>query len=83
MSELPDWVKPGARFKYNFPTPEKNVNHGRKFEVRGIVDGMAVIREWWRNKGRYNYTVEGWWYFDAFGDRIVQMREQEKERSEK
>lgn len=47
MSSLPDWVKPGASYTI----------HGRKYHVRGIVDGQAVVREWWPSKQRWNYAV--------------------------
>lgn len=46
--DLPDWVQPDASFMV----------HGRRYHVRGVVDGHAVLREWWPSKRRYNYTVE-------------------------
>ncbi|RWF33759.1 hypothetical protein [Mesorhizobium sp.] len=61
---LPDWVKPGAVYKV----------HDRKFHVRGIVDGMAVVREWRPSKQRWQYTVEDDIYFEVAGDRIVVER---------
>ena len=48
MSDLPEWVKPGASFRY----------FDRKFHVRAIVDGMVVLRAFWRSTQRWNYTVE-------------------------
>lgn len=61
MNGLPDWVKPGAVYKA----------HGRKYHVRGIVDGMAVVREWWSSKQRWNYTVEDDIFFEVMGARLV------------
>lgn len=66
---LPDWVRPGVSFRYDFG-PGKLAT-GRKFHVRAIVDGRAVIREWWKGKRRWNYTVEGPEYFLAFRDGLV------------
>ncbi len=68
MSQLPDWVKPGVSFRYVF-TPD-NGNHGRKFHIRGIVDGQAVVREWSRAKQRWHYTVEHPVYFHMIEDSI-------------
>ena len=68
MDDLPDWVKAGAAFRYVYP--DGNHNNGRKFHVRGIVDGRAVIREWFKHKQRWNYTVEGPVYFDVLGTHI-------------
>lgn len=61
MSALPEWVKPGASYSY----------HGRKFHVRGIVDGMVVLREWWRSKQRWNYSVEHPVWFEIIEKDIV------------
>lgn len=73
MSDLPEWVKPTAFFWFNYPEGGKipNPNHGRKFQVRAIVDDRAVIREWWRSKQRWHYTVEDAYYFEAYGRAIV------------
>lgn len=60
-SILPDWVKPGAMFVYTGKAYD-----GRKFHVRGIVDGMAVIRFWRPAKRRWQYIVEDDLYFEAF-----------------
>jgi len=68
MDALPDWVRPGASFRHDFGPG--NIHSGRKFHIRGIVDGLAVIREWWKHKQRWNYTVEGPDYFSAYGGRI-------------
>ncbi|CDX26927.1 hypothetical protein MPL3356_60622 [Mesorhizobium plurifarium] len=72
MRTLPEWVKPGTAFIYQFG-PD-NHNNGRKFHIRGIVDDRAVIREWWRHKRRWNYTVEDWIYFNAFAPHIKVVR---------
>ena len=48
MTKLPEWVKPGVSYSY----------FNRRFHVRGIVDGQAVLREWWPHKKRWNYSVE-------------------------
>jgi hypothetical protein len=69
MDELPNWVAAGASFHMNYKPG--NIHHGRKYHVRGIVDGLAVIREWFKHKQRWNYTIEGPEYFDAFARHIV------------
>jgi hypothetical protein len=66
---LPEWVEVGATFTWKYK-PD-NRHHGRKFHVRGIVDGQAVLAEWWKHKQRWNYTVEPPEYFEAYGDVIV------------
>lgn len=66
---LPEWVDVGATFTYRY-APD-NPHHGRKFHIRGIIDGRAVVAEWWKHKRRWNYTVEPPVYFEAFGDVIV------------
>lgn len=48
---LPDWIKPGARYRWT----------GYLWHVRGIVDGMAVVRRYSREKQRWRYDVH-----DAF-----------------
>ncbi|TGV72775.1 hypothetical protein EN801_042390, partial [Mesorhizobium sp. M00.F.Ca.ET.158.01.1.1] len=58
---LPDWVKPGAVYRVG----------DRKYHVRGIVDGMAVVRYWRRAKQRWEYSVEDDTYFAVYGDRVV------------
>lgn len=63
MSALPAWVKPGATYRM----------HGRRYHVRAIVDGMVVIREWWRSKQRWNYSVEHPVLFE-FADRYIDRR---------
>lgn len=69
--ELPEWVKPGATFRYDFG--RQNRHHGRVFHVRAIVDGMAVIREWRKSKRAWQYTVEPPEYFDAY-DRHIKTK---------
>ena len=69
---LPDWVRKGATYRYVYPNG--NHNSGRKFHVRGIVDGLAVIREWWPSKQRWNYTIEDEFYFEAFAPHIERTR---------
>lgn len=39
----------------------------RLFHVRGQVDNCIVLREWWPTKRRWNYSVEGVYYFQARG----------------
>lgn len=68
MPPLPEWVKPGAVFRYDFGPGNRNT--GRKFHVRSLVDGMAVVREWWRHKQRWNYTVYELEYFEAYEKNI-------------
>jgi hypothetical protein len=73
---LPDWVKAGVSYRYEFKKPN-NINHGRTFEVRGIVDGLVVVREWSDRKG-WAYTVESPSLFEVFGTRIVPVVEKRK-----
>lgn len=61
MNGLPDWVKPGAVYRV----------FNRKYHVRAIVDEMAVVREWWPTKQRWNYTVEDDIYFAVTGEHLV------------
>ena len=67
MHELPEWVQPGTSFKLDY-RPD------RKFHVQGIVDGMAVIREWWPSRQRWNYSVESPAYFHVNLDRITAIK---------
>jgi hypothetical protein len=65
--DLPDWVKPGASFSVGRHARAGHTPRDpRRFHVRGIVDGQAVLREWWRSKQRWNYTIEHPYYFRAF-----------------
>ena len=73
IENLPDWVKPGASFKYDYG-PD-NHNNGRKFHVRAIVDGLAVLREWSAVKRRWRYKVEGPEYFHAFSEAIAFVKQ--------
>lgn len=72
MRDLPKWVQPGVSFKYDFG-PDNDAT-GRKFHVRGIVDGLAVIREWRKSMRRWDYKVEGPEYFHVYGPHIVKER---------
>ena len=67
--QLPEWVKPGISYRYDFGK-KTNINHGRTFDVRAIVDGCVVVREWSDRKG-WMYTVESPSLFEAYGTRIV------------
>lgn len=67
--QMPDWVREGMSFRYDFGPG--NHNTGRKFHVRAIVDGRAVIREWSRGRQGWIYSVEGWPYFHSFREHIV------------
>lgn len=49
MSDLPDWVKPGAKYR----NPRGHLCH-----IRGVVDDQVVVRTWWPTKRRWNYTCE-------------------------
>ncbi|MCV9963888.1 hypothetical protein OIU34_18590 [Pararhizobium sp. BT-229] len=72
MRDLPEWVLPGTTFKLDMG--ENNYHTGRKFHVQGIVDGRAVIREWWPSKQRWNYTIEPPAYFDVNRDCITAVK---------
>ncbi len=61
---LPDWVGVGAKFRYI-----KRVYH-----VRGIVDGNAVLAEWWRSKQYWKYTVEPPCHFTIAKDSIKVLK---------
>jgi hypothetical protein len=39
-------------------------------ELGSTVDGLAIIREWSQRNG-WRYSLEGPWYFEAWGDKIV------------
>lgn len=73
---LPEWVRPGASYRYDFGK-KTNINHGRTFEVRAIVDGRAVVREGSDRKG-WIYTVERPGMFEAFGTHIVPIKKKRK-----
>jgi hypothetical protein len=70
--QLPEWVKPGAKYRYDFGPDNRNT--GRTFHVRGIVDGRAVIREWSKSRKRWIYTVEGGVEFQVMADHIKPER---------
>ncbi|POO54422.1 hypothetical protein CPJ18_02720 [Agrobacterium rosae] len=64
---LPEWVKAGAKFKL----------HGRLYHVHGVVAGVAVLKEWWRTKKRWNYTAEEavhFWVAEEYITNIWRMR---------
>lgn len=64
MSKLPKWIVPGVSY-----------SHGkRRYHVRGIVDGMVVLREWWPSKQYWNYTVEHPVFYEMFEDRCVKRK---------
>ncbi len=67
---LPDWVKPGATYRYDFGDPN-NFNHGRVFHVRAVIDNRAVVREWLNEKQCWYYSVECFGLFKASGSAIV------------
>lgn len=62
--KLPDWVKPGVSYSHS----------GRRFHIRGIVDGMIVLREWWPSKQYSNYTVEDPVFYEIAADRCVERK---------
>lgn len=73
--ELPDWVKPGASFRFDYSEyggPD-NPHHGRKFHVRAIVDGLVVLREWSRSKQYWRYSIEDPVFFHHRAKTIVIM----------
>jgi len=59
--QFPEWVKPGTFYEYDYGPVygRDNPNQGRRFEIRGFVDGRAVVREWHAESERWSYTVEG------------------------
>lgn len=71
MRELPEWVRPGAAFVLQLGDTKQD---HRKFHIRGIVDDMAVIREWWWHKRRWHYEVKSYVYFWANGPFIKVVR---------
>lgn len=71
MYELPDWIKPGASFKlyYNRGNP-----NNAKYEVRAVVDGRVVLREWFKEKERWNYSIENSPFFHFNREHIVAVK---------
>lgn len=67
MTDLPDWVKPGVKFRVFYQPDNPN---NRTMHVRAIVDGQVVLRQWWPSKRRWNYTVEHPSFFYYSGDFI-------------
>lgn len=65
---LPEWIKPGVKFRVFYG--EGNVNN-RVMHVRGVVDGWAVVRSWSRAKQRWNYTVKHPVFFAVNEDCII------------
>ncbi len=61
ISRLPEWVKPGASYRYDFG-PD-NENTGRKFQIRAIVDDQIIVREWWKGKQSWNYEIQSPYHF--------------------
>lgn len=64
MSKLPAWVQPGVSYEY----------FGRRYHVRGIVDGQIVIRNWWSSKQRWNYAVEHPTFYEFAGKHCVKRK---------
>lgn len=64
MDDLPTWVKPGVSFRIVFG--KGNINN-KRYHVRGIVDGQAVLRSWNNYKRRWIYIVESpvWFYVNS------------------
>ena len=57
FDNLPDWVTPGISYRIN----------GKKYHVRGIIDGQAVVCWWSRERLRWRYFVEGpEWFASAW-----------------
>lgn len=68
MTELPDWVKPGSKFRVFYS--EGNPNN-RTLHIRGIVDDRAIVREWFPSKQRWYYEALEVYWFDVFEPRII------------
>lgn len=66
-NNLPDWVQPGLSYRTNYD--EGNPNN-RRYHVRGIVDGRAVICTWSKCKQRWMYDVERPIWFAVAADHI-------------
>lgn len=64
---LPEWVKPCVSFRiiYSEDSPNNETMH-----VRGIVDGMAVLRVWQPRRQRWHYRVERPVFFHVLEDNI-------------
>lgn len=60
---LPDWAVPGRRFRYDYG---KNNPNTRSFQIRGIVDGMIVVR-WWRKRKQ-------WWHYEVIDGMELHFR---------
>lgn len=61
---LPAWCVAGARFRL----------HRRLYHVHGVVGGIAVLKEWWPTKRRWNYTAESEAHFWAAKDYIKDVK---------
>lgn len=59
---LPDWVKPGAKFRVK-------VGNSILYHVRAVVDGQAVCR-WWRPGRGWEHKVLEPEYFDVYREHI-------------
>jgi hypothetical protein len=58
---LPDWVRPGAKFRYE-PHPSRHELH----HVRAIVDDdVVVLRRWIKTKNRWHYWIEQEVWFEV------------------
>lgn len=64
---LPDWVKPGVRFKLDFGLSNRR-------EIRGIVDDQAIVRTWLVHKKRWHYEALDDIWFAVNAQHIIDVR---------
>lgn len=67
---IPDWAIPGATFRV-FPPSNRNT---KRYHVRGIVDGHAVVRRWLHHKRYWHYEVLEPEWFNAHGPHIYAVK---------
>ncbi len=59
LATIEDYPPPvGSKLRY---MPGHGGN--RLWHARGIVDGLSVVRSWWRRKQYWHYEILGYWDF--------------------
>lgn len=74
VDEFPQWVRPGTSYRF---TEKRHVDHGIVFHIRGLVDGVAVMRHWSKSKG-WIYSFERYTFFHVISDHIEHFKSPNK-----